>query len=369
MFTSSIGTIGRVENGLADESTAHNWLDVGGDYIRSRVAAEDLVLRYCAEKGLPGVAMCVANTFGPGDWLPTPHGGLLAAAVRGKMPFYIDGYDAEVVGIEDAAEAMVLAGERGRIGERYIVSERFMSTREIHEIACNAVGVAPPKWGIPIRTDVRGRSCQRLRRPPAWQGHQADAAEHPADAHHDAAGSLQGRPRARVATSAHPGGDRGGCAFLPRRPPQARGRRGAEVTIALTPEQQQLAEAVTQFAARHAPIEKTRRTFDTLAAGELPQWWDDFVVNGFHAVHLPEEIGGQGGTLMDTACVVEAAATALLSGPVLSTVTAGAVALLADDTPGAREFVVPACRGCVARRWSCRVGTAFAQRRRTTGGR
>jgi dihydroflavonol-4-reductase len=151
VFTSSIGTIGRVENGLADESTAHNWLDAGGDYIRSRVAAEDLVLRYCAEKGLPGVAMCVANTFGPGDWLPTPHGGLLAAAVRGKMPFYIDGYDAEVVGIEDAAEAMVLAGERGRIGERYIVSERFMSTREIHEIACNAVGVAPPKWGIPIR--------------------------------------------------------------------------------------------------------------------------------------------------------------------------------------------------------------------------
>ena len=151
VFTSSIGTIGRVENGLADESTAHNWLDVGGDYILSRVAAEDLMMRYCAERGLPGVAMCVANTFGPGDWLPTPHGGLLAAAVRGKVPFYIDGYDAEVVGIEDAAGAMVLAGERGRIGERYIVSERFMSTREVHEIACNAVGVAPPKWGIPIR--------------------------------------------------------------------------------------------------------------------------------------------------------------------------------------------------------------------------
>lgn len=67
------------------------------------------------------------------------------------MPFYIDGYDAEVVGIEDAAQAMVLAGERGRIGERYIVSERFMSTREVHEIGCTAAGVAPPKWGIPIR--------------------------------------------------------------------------------------------------------------------------------------------------------------------------------------------------------------------------
>ncbi|MGE0215240.1 NAD-dependent epimerase/dehydratase family protein [Mycolicibacterium sp.] len=151
VFTSTIGTIGRRSHGPADEDTAHNWLDVGGDYIRSRVTAERLVLRYSADRGLPAVAMCVANTYGPGDWLPTPHGGLLAAAVRGKLPFFIDGYDAEVVGIADAADAMILAGERGRVGERYIVSERFMSTREVHEIGCAAVGVAPPKLGVPIR--------------------------------------------------------------------------------------------------------------------------------------------------------------------------------------------------------------------------
>lgn len=151
VFTSSIGTIGRVDGGLADEDTAHNWLHLGGEYIKSRVAAEEMVRRYCTEKGLPGVAMCVANTYGPGDFAPTPHGGMLAAAVAGKLPFYIDGYDAEVVGIEDAARAMILAGQRGTVGERYIVSERFMSTREIHRIACEAVGVTPPKIGVPIR--------------------------------------------------------------------------------------------------------------------------------------------------------------------------------------------------------------------------
>ncbi|MEO3756955.1 NAD-dependent epimerase/dehydratase family protein [Mycobacterium sp. B14F4] len=151
VFTSSIGTIGRYATGLADESTAHNWLNAGGDYIRSRVAAEQMVLRYSSEKGLPAVAMCVANTYGPGDWLPTPHGGLLSAAAHGKLPFYIDGYEAEVVGIEDAARAMVLAGQRGRAGERYIVSERWMSTREVHEIGCAAVGGDPPRRRIPIR--------------------------------------------------------------------------------------------------------------------------------------------------------------------------------------------------------------------------
>jgi len=150
VFTSSIGTIGRSTTGLADETTAHNWLDVGGDYIRSRVEAERMVLSYCAEKGLPAVAMCVSNTYGPGDWQPTPHGGLLSAAVHQKLPFYIDGYEAEVVGIEDAARAMVLAGEHGRPGERYIVSERWMSTREVHEIGCAAVGVTPPKLRVPI---------------------------------------------------------------------------------------------------------------------------------------------------------------------------------------------------------------------------
>ena len=140
------------------------------------------------------------------------------------------------------------------------------------------------------------------------------------------------------------------------------------MTIGLTPEQQQLTDAVTKFAARYAPIEKTRKTFDALAAGELPQWWDDFVGNGFHAVHLPEEAGGQGGTLMDTACVVEAAATALLSGPVLPTVTAGAVALLADDTPGARSLLCRLAEGASAA-VVLPAGTAFAQPRRTTGGR
>nr|WP_090273804.1 NAD-dependent epimerase/dehydratase family protein [Mycolicibacterium komanii] len=150
VFTSSIATIGRSTDGPADETTAHNWLDIGGDYVRSRVEAERMVLRYSAEKGLPAVAMCVANTYGPGDWLPTPHGGLLSAAVRGKMPFYIDGFEGETVGIEDAARALILAGRRGRIGERYIVSERWMSAREIFETGCYAVGIAPPRRRIPI---------------------------------------------------------------------------------------------------------------------------------------------------------------------------------------------------------------------------
>src|SRR5258708_29602086 len=101
------------------------------------------------------------------------------------------------------------------------------------------------------------------------------------------------------------------------------------MTLGLTPEQKELSDAVGQFAARHAPIADTRENFDALAAGQVPAWWEMLVANGFHAVHLPERFGGQGGHVIDGACVLEAAAKALLPGPLLSTVTAGAVAFVA----------------------------------------
>jgi dihydroflavonol-4-reductase len=60
------------------------------------------------------------------------------------------GFSAEVVGIEDAARAMLLAADRGRDGHRYIISDRYMSTREVHDIAARAVGRRPPRIPIPM---------------------------------------------------------------------------------------------------------------------------------------------------------------------------------------------------------------------------
>jgi alkylation response protein AidB-like acyl-CoA dehydrogenase len=111
------------------------------------------------------------------------------------------------------------------------------------------------------------------------------------------------------------------------------------MTLGVTPEQQDLSDAVGQFAGRHAPIAATRDSFDALAAGRLPGWWDALVASGFHAVHVPEHLGGEGGRLIDVACVLESAGKALLPGPLLPTVTAGAVALLAHPTPTAESLV------------------------------
>lgn len=150
VFLSTIGTIAVGDDGATvDEDTPFNWAGKGGPYIESRRQAEDLVLTYAREHGLPAVAMCVSNPYGPPDWQPR-QGALVAMAAFGKLPVYVRGVGSEVVGIDDAADALILAAEYGRIGERYIVSERYMSQREMLTTAAEAVGARPPRFGIPM---------------------------------------------------------------------------------------------------------------------------------------------------------------------------------------------------------------------------
>ncbi|WP_094289720.1 acyl-CoA dehydrogenase [Mycobacterium lehmannii] len=120
------------------------------------------------------------------------------------------------------------------------------------------------------------------------------------------------------------------------------------MSLALSPEQRELSESVAQFAARRAPVSATRESFDMLAQGHLPPWWKEFVANGFHAVHLPENYGGQGGALLDAACVLEAAGRTSLPGPLLPTVAAGAVALMAEPTPSAAALLTRLAGGDAA---------------------
>ena len=148
VFCSTVGTIAAAESGLADEEMPHNWRHLGGAYIDSRIQAEDLVLRYHREHGLPAVVLNVGTTYGPRDHGPTPHGRLVRAAALGRMPAYAKGGSMEVVGIEDAAAAFLMAEEHGRAGERYIVSEGFLSYKDLFDIAADEGGVTPPKFGI-----------------------------------------------------------------------------------------------------------------------------------------------------------------------------------------------------------------------------
>jgi len=102
------------------------------------------------------------------------------------------------------------------------------------------------------------------------------------------------------------------------------------MTVGLTDEQLQITEAVTGFAARHAPLERTRDQLDQLAAGGRPGYWTALTAEGWQSVHLPEEFGGQGGDLSAAACVIDAAASRLESRGAAATIL---VATITKSSP------------------------------------
>jgi dihydroflavonol-4-reductase len=150
LFTSTVGTIGRVSGRAATEDDEFDWYERAPHYLRSRVDGERKFLGYCRERGLPGVALCVANTYGPCDKLPTPHGEILWQAAKGVLPVVLK-TGVPWVDIRDAAEAFLLAEEKGRTGTRYILSAGYVDQIELHAMAARIFGRRPPR-ALSVRT-------------------------------------------------------------------------------------------------------------------------------------------------------------------------------------------------------------------------
>ena len=149
IFTSTMGTLGLNPDGPVTEDIPFNWLDRAPPYIRARLEAENRLLACCRDRGLPGVALCVANTYGPQDYQPTPHNNALWQVANGKQTVAID-VSQPTVDIRDAAEAALLAEAHGRPGERYIIANAFVSNRDFFAMAVAQTGQAVPMF-VPYR--------------------------------------------------------------------------------------------------------------------------------------------------------------------------------------------------------------------------
>ena len=86
--------------------------------------------------------------IGPGDWKPTPTGKIILDFLAGKMPAYVD-TGLNVVPVEDVAEGHLLAAERGRAGERYILGGRNMTLKDILGVLARATGRSAPRVRLP----------------------------------------------------------------------------------------------------------------------------------------------------------------------------------------------------------------------------
>ncbi|MBT2395294.1 acyl-CoA dehydrogenase [Streptomyces sp. ISL-100] len=121
--------------------------------------------------------------------------------------------------------------------------------------------------------------------------------------------------------------------------------------IGITQEHRDLADSVRRWLARAVPPEAVRKlldgTLDGAGQGRRPAYWDGAAEQGLHGIHLPEEDGGGGGTLLDLAVVLEETGRAALPGPYLPSVLASEVlrrggqgGLVAELAAGARTGAV-----------------------------
>lgn len=149
VYTSSVATLGLNPDGRpADEATPATLDDMIGDYKRSKFLAEQEVSRLVCERELPVVIVNPSTPIGPRDVKPTPTGRLILDAAMGRMPAYVD-TGLNVVHVDDVAEGHLLAFERGRVGERYILGGHNMTLREILGCVAKRTGGKPPRIRLP----------------------------------------------------------------------------------------------------------------------------------------------------------------------------------------------------------------------------
>lgn len=148
VYTSSVATIGLPGDGSPGrEDTPAGLGDMIGHYKRSKFLAEAVAFE-AARAGIPVVIVNPSTPVGPGDIKPTPTGRMILDAAAGRMPAYVD-TGLNVVHVDDVAAGHLLAYQRGRIGERYILGGENMALHDILAAIAGLVGRRPPRIRLP----------------------------------------------------------------------------------------------------------------------------------------------------------------------------------------------------------------------------
>jgi len=148
VYTSSVATLKPHDDGSdADERDRADEADAIGAYKKSKVAAERVVEAMVAE-GLPAVLVSPSTPIGPRDIRPTPTGRIIVEAASGRMPAYVD-TGLNLVHVDDVAEGHLLALEKGRIGETYILGGHNVTLKEMLADIAALAGRQPPRVRLP----------------------------------------------------------------------------------------------------------------------------------------------------------------------------------------------------------------------------
>src|ERR1051326_6085080 len=154
VYTSTVGCIGYptpIDGHVSpsDETVAVSEAQMSNHYKRSKWQAEQVAI-HLARKGLRVIIVNPSAPVGPRDVKPTPTGQVIVDFLNRKMPAYLD-TGLNWVHVRDVAIGHILAAEKGRLGERYILgnAEGNWTMKEALDVLEELTGTPAPKTRIP----------------------------------------------------------------------------------------------------------------------------------------------------------------------------------------------------------------------------
>lgn len=149
VYTSTVGAIGNIGDGTpGTETSPVSEGDMVGPYKHSKFLGEREAERLQKERGLPLIIVNPSTPIGPYDVKPTPTGRIVLDFLKGDMPAYLD-TGLNVIDVEDCARGHLLAAEKGKPGEKYILGGENLTLEEILGLLAEITGKPAPKIKLP----------------------------------------------------------------------------------------------------------------------------------------------------------------------------------------------------------------------------
>ena len=147
VYTSSVAAIGVKQGGIADETYQSPVDRLIGDYKKSKYYAEQEAVK-AIHQGQDIVIVNPSTPIGAYDLKPTPTGEIIVRFLQRKMPFYVD-TGLNLIDVKDVAQGHILALEKGKTGDRYILGNQNITFKELLGKLEKITGLSAPKSTIP----------------------------------------------------------------------------------------------------------------------------------------------------------------------------------------------------------------------------
>jgi dihydroflavonol-4-reductase len=149
VYVSTVGIFGNTHKQVVDESYEHPGKEFTSYYEQTKLEAHKIVDRMIAEQGLPAIIVQPGGVYGPGDTSQVAD--LLEQFFAGKLPLMpFPDLGICLTHVEDIAGGILLALDKGKLGETYVISGPATTMREAIETVAAASGRKAPKRAMPV---------------------------------------------------------------------------------------------------------------------------------------------------------------------------------------------------------------------------